>query len=270
MPSHLSAVFTAVLAAALTGVAYQFPDWVVLIVVLVQTSIALGPGANDDRGHSLRTPMFFSIVVGSVVSLVVSLFPEILVGAGGSEVSEVGLIDTGVFSGVHLGLVAAFITAVISQMLRKDGRDNLTRTLAHAMLMSTLAVITVGWIGAASVPPPGGVVGMAASALALAVLIRDFGPSGSLRAQNITFAFAVIAGSLAAIVVGLAFAVPISWVAAMVLGALSGCLAIIGHQVADYSIKSLRHSGPRIGFAAAMPIALVGPVAFVASALPGI
>lgn len=268
MRDHISAAVTIIFACALTALAYLDSVFIVAAVGLAQLMIVLGPPATDDRGRSLKTPMALAVVAASGIAVWISLDPEILLGAGAPNLDDVGLIDTGIFSGVLIAIVVAFFIAVLAQMKRKDDRSNLTRTLAHAVFLSTLAALTVGWIGAATVPPPGGVVAMASGAMAFAVVLRHifFGESKT----SLAMVLGVGLGSLTALGFSVVFQVPISTVAALMLGGLSAYLSLIGHRVADYVSQSLRHSSPRIGFSAAVPVALVGPVAFVASALPGI
>lgn len=276
MSAFASAVLTAVLAGVLALAAYADPILVGLAVLVVQYMLAAGPPATGDRGRRIPTPMFTTVLAAGLTALAVSLFPQALRGETGLQSGRFSVLDTGVFAGVQFGLVVAFFVGALAQMRRRDGRTQLTRSYAHTVTVALLAVLTVGWVGAAHDSIRPGVVALAAAAMAAGVLLWQIPRFETARrglelAQSVLGALVPVAGGVVAAVIVSRYAeVPMGLLAVAVVGAMCALFAMIGHDVAEVMCSSIRHAGPRWGFVGALPVALVAPLAFVAGQLPGL
>lgn len=279
MPALWSALLSVAIGALLVFASYGDPVLVAAAVVFVQYLLASGPGATDERGRHIPTPLFAAVVLGSITAVLITASPGTLTGARGSgddgEVFVPGAADLSMLSGVGLGLVVGFFAAVFAQMLRRDDRRDLVRSLSHVVMILVVAVFAVGWIVAARESGGPGEVAIVAAAMAVALLAGLIPRPAEVRGgpaqilAGILMLLPVVAGSGAAIAASVYYDVNVSLPVAAVIGLLVAVFALVGRDVGSSLSQTLRHAGPRWGFTAAFPVALVAPLAFIVMQLHG-
>lgn len=220
--------------------------------------------------------MFTAVLLAALTALAVSVYPEFLSGAAGLESGRFALVSSGVVTGVELGLVVAFFAGFVAQMLRKDGRDNLVRSFSHTIMVALFAVLGVGWIGASHAYPSVGIVAMAATGMAVGVLLwqiprfetRNTALSALIAAAGLLVP--VIVGAIGAWFVGQQVGASAGLWVSLILGGMAALVGIMGHDIGEALSESVRHGGPKWGFVGAMPFVFVAPLAYLASQVPGI
>lgn len=270
----MSALWSALLSTAIAGLivfaSYGDAVLVAAAVLFIQYLLASGPQATDDQGKRIPTPRFTPVIAGSIAAVAVMVRPEAFRSQSGLA-DGVMVVDSGAFTGVPIGLAVGFLVAVVAQMARRDGRRDLVRSLAHVLLMLVVAVLAVGWIGAARTSGVGEnafVAGAMVGALLTALIPRPDGSGAAAQAARGLLGLApVLVAAGVAGALGRFYDVSASFPVVLLIGALVGVFALIGREVAAAMSSTLRHAGPRWGFTGAFPVALVGPLAFIAAQL---
>ena len=261
-----STLLSIALAGVLTLAAYTDVLLVGAVIVITQIMVAAAPSPANASGHSVNAPRFGAAAFAGLIATGVTLHPEVLLGANGTRAGRVGTIESGVFAGLVPAVAAGVIVALLSQMLRKDGRKSLVLTTGYAVTLCTFASLAIGWIGAAQSIGGAPVVAVAAIALAAALLVWlvpfDRWVIGSL---------AVAAGG-----VGAAFAAPylgdtsgMTWAFGALVGVGVATFAILGQVLGRAWCSGRRHASAGWGFPGALSLALSAPIVFVASQLLG-
>lgn len=276
MPALWSALLSTAIGGLIVFASYGDPVLVAAAVLFIQYLLASGPGATDERGRRIPTPRFTPVIAGSIAAVAVSARPDSLSGSTGAGEGVVVMVDTGVLTGVPVGLAVGFFVAIVAQMFRRDGRRDLVRSLGHVVLILVVAVLAIGWIGAARTTPVAGVNAVVAGSMAIALVTaqiprprEDSGTAGQILAGALALLPLLFAAGVA-VAVGQYYEVPLSVPVAAMVGALVAVFSIVGRDVAAALSAPLRHAGPRWGFTGAFPVALVGPLAFIAGQLHGL
>lgn len=256
-PSLLSAALAGLLALA---TATREPWLVAVGVLVVQVLVATAPAHGG--GDRPRLTTFLPVLLGSVVATAVGWDPDLLRGTDGTRATEDALLSSGVFSGVLLGSAVVVFAGLLGQMLRRDGRGELVRSVAATVLVGVLACLTAGWVAAAAESASIQVVALGAASASAALLVWAAPGDRVLLGSA-----AVTAGVLAGVVVTLAVDGTGTWVLGVAVGGAAAGCAVLG-QVLGRAWGVGAAPGPQTwAFPAALSVALVGPVVHVGAAL---
>ncbi|MEO6473208.1 MAG: hypothetical protein ABIR57_14505, partial [Aeromicrobium sp.] len=132
----MSRVESTLLSVALVGVltlaAYTEVFLVAAVVLVAQCMIAAAPSPADATGRTVNAPRFGAAATAGLIATVVTVHPQILVGAAGTQSGTIGAVDSGVFAGMAPAVAVGVFVSLVSQMLRKDGRKALVVTTGYA------------------------------------------------------------------------------------------------------------------------------------------
>lgn len=262
-----STALSIALAAVLTLSAYTDVVFVAAVIVITQLMIAAAPSPADETGHSVNAPRFGAAAVAGAIATTVTLWPGLLVGADGTRAGRIGEVDSGVFAGIAPAVALGVIVALVSQMLRKDGRKSLVLTTGYAITLCTFAALAIGWIGATQSVGGAPVVAVGAVALGVSLLVW------LLPFERwIVGMAAVVLGSAAAAVAApyLSEAIELTWLFGAVAGLGVAMFAILGQVLGRAWCSGRRHAASGWGFPGALSIALAAPIVFVSSQLVGV
>lgn len=261
-----STVLSIAFAAVLTLAAFTDVLMVAAVILITQFMIAAAPSPADATGHSVNAPRFGAAAVTGVIATVLTLWPELLVGATGTRAGRIGEIDSGVFAGMAPALAVGVIVALISQMLRKDGRTSLVLTTGYAITLCAFSALAIGWIGAAQSVGAAPVVAVGAIALAVSLIVWLIPFE-----RWVVGSAAVVLGAAAAAGAApyLSDSLEISWIFGAVAGIGVSMFAILGQVLGRAWCSGRRHASSGWGFPGALSIALSAPIVFVSSQLLG-
>lgn len=264
MPRLGSTLLSLALAGAITLAAYTDPVFVGAAVLLAQILVASAPSPAAPDGGSIRTPRFGAAIAAGVVATAITLRPELLSGADGTSPDVVGSVDTGMLSAIMPAIAVAVFVALLSQMLRKDGRPHLVQSVGYAMTLGVFAALCVGWIGAAQSLGDADIVAVGAAGLAGGLLVWlipiDRWLCGSL---------AVVVGGVAGAVVAGNVDSAMTWLLGVAVGSGVALFAILGQVLGRAWSRGRTHASAGWGFPGAMAIALAAPVVYVGGQLIG-
>lgn len=249
-----------------TLAAYTHVIVVAAAIVVIQCVIATAPSPADASGHSVNAPRFGAAVIAGLVATVVTVHPTLLRGADGTHAGDIGAIDSGVFAGMAPGVAIGVIVALISQMLRKDGRKSLVLTTGYAVTLCAFSALTIGWIGAAQSLGGAAVVAVAAIALSVALLVWLV-PYGRWAVGVTAVMAAAAGGGVAAQLLGAASEMTWRFGAAAGLGVAA--FAILGQVLGQAWGSGRRHASSGWAFPGALSLSMAAPIVFVASQLIG-
>jgi len=258
-----SSLLSAVLVALLALAAHVDPWLVAAGVIVVQVLVAAAPRLADAKGRAIPTPRMVPVVAAGVIATALAMFPDAITGADGTS-DAFDATTTGSMAGILPAIaVAVFITAV-TQMLRKDGRRELTAATAYAVSLATAAALTTGWIGAAQslgshVAVIVGAVGVTAGLLVWSIPGDRYLLGGA----------AVVAGAAAGAVVPFVVDTFVTPLFGVTVGSGAALFAVLGQVMGRALISGRRHASAGWGFPAAMSVALAAPIVFVGGQLVG-
>ncbi|MCW2799286.1 MAG: hypothetical protein JWQ70_758 [Aeromicrobium sp.] len=262
MPSFRSTLLSVALAGLLTLAAYTDPLFVAAVVIVVQLLIAQAPSPTDSKGHAVGAPRFAATAAAGAVATVLTVAPHLLRGADGSSSKSFGETDNGMLSAIMPAIVVGVFVALVSQMLRKDGRVSLVSTTAYAVALVVFAALTVGWIGAVQSLGDAEVVAVGAAGVAGGLIVWlvpiDRWLCGSA---------AVVAGAVAGAVVS--YQVDLTWGLGVAVGSGAALFAILGQVLGRLWSQGRTHAAAGWGFPGAMSIALAAPIIYVGGQLIG-
>lgn len=254
------------LAAVLTLAAYADVVLVAAVIVITQMMIAAAPSPADERGRSINAPRFGSAAVAGIIATAVTLRPGLLIGAEGTQAGDVGRIESGVFAGLVPAMAAGVIVALLSQMLRKEGRKSLVLTTGYAVTLCAFAALSIGWIGAAQSLGGAAVVAVAALALSASLLVW-LAPFERWIVGVLAVLAGGIVGGIAAPLLG--DTRDMSWQFGAAAGIGVAMFGILGQVLGRAWCSGRRHASSGWGFPGALSLALSAPIVFVASQLLG-
>lgn len=245
------------LLAVIAATVRADPLLVAATVLLVQGQIAVGPHPADARGRTVRAPKVAAVMTASVVATVLTLWPRTLIGADGTSAGDIAGVVPGSLVAILPATAAGVIVALLSQMLRRDGRRELVLTTAHAATASLLATLAIGWITAARTPLGVEVVTLGAVGAGAALLLWCL-PGDRYLVASIAMLGAGLASALVAHLQGGLFT--FTWVFGLLMGAQVSIGAILGQVVGRAWGEGRRHAASGWGFPGALSVALAAPL----------
>ncbi|MGH3424564.1 MAG: hypothetical protein ACRDO8_07540, partial [Nocardioidaceae bacterium] len=117
-------------------------------VVVGQLIVATTPPPVGTCGRPLVSSRLVPVGLGGVVATALTVFPELLAGAGGTAAGDVAMIDTGTITGVTIGVAVVVLAALLAQMVRADGRTELVASLTDTVALGVFATFLSGWVAA--------------------------------------------------------------------------------------------------------------------------
>lgn len=257
-----STLLSLALAGVITLAAHADLLVVAAAVLLVQVLVAASPPLTTSSGEVISVPRFAPAVVAGVVATALTYEPGLLEGARGTSEDVVGTTDTGMLSGVLPAVVAALFVALAAQMLRKDGRTHLVRSLGYAVLVSVAAAFTAGWLGTAQSLGDAAAVSVGAAGLGAGLVVWLLPIP-----RWICLGLAMIAGAGGGAAVAASVDSPMTVYFGVLVGAGTAVLAILGQVVARTIAGDSRQPAARWGFPGAMAVAFAAPVVYLGGQL---
>jgi len=263
--SRLGSTFLSLaLVGVLTLAAYTDPAFVAAAVLVVQVLIAAAPSPGDLRGRSASTPRFAAAISAGLVATGLAVAPGLLAGAEGASQEVFGQVDTGMLSLIIPAIAVALFVALISQMLRTDGRADLVSSTGYAVSLGVFAALCVGWIGAAKSLGDAEVVAIGSAGMAAGLLVWLL-PYDRLVCGSM----AVLAGAAAGAAVALGVDSFLTWVFGVAVGSAAALFAVLGQVLGQAWSKGRTHAAAGWGFPGAMSVALAAPIVYIGGQLIG-
>jgi hypothetical protein len=259
-----STLLSLALAGVITLAAYTGTMLVAAAVLVVQVLVASAPSPADARGRAIRAPRFAAALAGGVVATGLTVAPDVLVGAEGSSSDAFGPVDSGMLAALMPAVVVAVFVALVSQMLRKDGRVELVASTGYAVSLGVFAALAIGWIGAAQSLGDGDVVAIGAAGLAAGLLVWLL-PVNRWTCGSL----AVLAGAAAGAGVALYVDSVMTWVFGVAVGSGTALFAVLGQVLGRAWAGGRSHADSGWGLPGAMSLALAAPIVYVGGQLIG-
>ena len=251
MVALLSVAFCAVLAlTAHTGGLAVAAAMVVAQLLLAGSVFA---------GQCVPGPRLAAVVVagGGLLACAATLRPD--------AVSTEDVAVQGTLAGLAPAAAAVIVASLLAQMLRRDGRGQLTRSLSATVTLGVLSVLLASWVAAAQglMRAQGlasaEVVIVAAAAVAVASVALSLPGRPALAGV-----LAALGATAAATAVCLVLPGAPVWQFGVALGLTAGLLTIAGRLLGRAWSAVPAH---RVPIEALAPLALVGPVVVIANQL---
>jgi hypothetical protein len=254
-------VLSVALAALLVLSATTGELWLVVAAVgLAQLLVATAPAASGLE--HVRSRPFVPVVAGCAVATTLGYDPSLLAGTDGTHAADDALLASGVLAGILVGTAVVVALALLAQMLRRDGRADLVRSVAAAVTLGVLAALGAGWVAAARASASTDVV--AAGAIALAVALLVWAVPGD---RVLVVSASVVAGAAGGALAPMLVDGPGTWVLGAAVGGSAALAAVLG-QVLGRAWTAGRRTGPEgWAFPAGLSVVLVGPVVHVGAQL---
>ncbi len=256
-----SAALSIALVAVLALAAHAGVLLVAAAVVVVQVLIGSAPSLADARGRSIPTPRLVPALAGGLVATVLAVRPSLLSGAAGTR-DALGMVDTGVIAGLVPAVAVAVFAALVTQMLRRDGRRELTTATAYAVSLGVTAALAAGWIGGSESLGGAPVVVIGAAGVAAGLLV--WAVPGD---RVLVGAGAVVAGAVAGAVAAVLVDSLVTWVFGVAVGSAVALFAVLGQVFGRAWVSARTHASVGWGFPGAMSVALAGPIVYVGGQL---
>lgn len=263
MSRLFSSVLSVVLAALLAlAAATAEPLLVAAAAGIAQLLVAAAPGAPGPGRGSVPGPRFAPTVVAAVVASAIAVHPELLVGRGDQVTGEIGRVQSGLLAGLLPAVALGLVVALVLQMLRRDPRTHLVRSVSLSATLVVIAALGSGWVSAVTATGGADVVLVCAVSLSVGLVVWLL-PVDRFVAAGIATVVGGVAGALTALVLE-GVATPAFGVA---VGATTAVLAIAGQVVGE------RWAGDRFArpegwcFAAGCSVVLAGPMVHLAGQL---
>ncbi len=262
-PSALSSALSVVLAALLALAATTAEPLVVAAAVgIAQLLVASAPGAPGPRRGSVPGPRFAPTVVAAVVASAVAVRPSLVVGQGDQVAGDIGRVQSGVFAGLLPAVALGLIVALVLQMIRRDPRTHLVRSVSLSVTLVVVAALASGWVSSVTATGGPDVVIICAASVAIG-MIAWLVPIDRHLAAGIATVLGGVAGAVAALVLD-GLPTPAFGVA---VGATTAVLAVAGQVVGRHWAGDRFERPEGWCFAAACSLALAGPMVHLAGQL---
>ena len=262
-----SAALSIALVAIIALASYADVLLIAAAVVVAQVLIASAPSLADGRGRSVPTPRFVPAMTGGLIATVLALYPQILQKDDGDS-DVLGFVDTGVIAGIVPAVAATVFVALVAQMLRRDGRRELTASTAYAVSLGVAAALASGWIGGSQSLGGEAVVVIGAAGLAAGLLVWTLPLHRVVSADRIVAgSAAVLAGAAAGAVAALLVDSIVTWLFGIAVGSTVALFAVLGQVFGRAWVSGRTHASVGWAFPGAMSVALVGPVVYVSGQL---
>ena len=257
-----STLLSLALAGVLVLAAHADLALMAAAVLLVQVLVAIAPPLTTSTGEVVASPRFAPALVAGVVATALTFEPDLLDGAAGTSPDVVGATDTGMLSGVLPAVVAAVFVALAAQMLRKDGRTHLVRSLGYAVLVSVVAAFTAGWLGTAQSLGDAEAVSVGAAGLAAGLVVWLLPVD-----RWLCIGLSTVAGAGGGAAVAAGVDSPMTIFFGVVVGAGAAVLAVLGQVVARTMAAGNQQPAARWGFPGAMAVAFAAPAVYLGGQL---
>lgn len=250
------------LAGVITLAAYADEVLVAAAVLLVQVLVAVAPPLRTTAGDVIASPRFAPAAVAGIVATVLTLEPGLLSGADGTSSDVLGSTDTGMFSAVLPAVMAAVFVALFAQMLRRDGRGDLVRSVGYAVTLSVVAAFAVGWLGTVQSLGEAAAVAVGAAGLGAGLLVW------SLPIDRwVTLGLSVVAGAGGGAIVAATVESSMTVYFGVVVGAGAALFAVLGQVVGQTMSAGSLQPSATWGFPGAMAVAFAAPIVYVGGQL---
>lgn len=267
VPRVESTLLSIALAGVLTLAAYTEVFLVAAVVLVTQCMIAAAPTPADAIAHSANAPRFGAAALTGLIATVITVHPQLLIGATGTRAGTIGAVDSGIFAGMLPAVAAGVIVSLLAQMFRRGGREALILSTGYAVTVCVFAAVTIGWIAASQ--SVGGAPAVATCAIALSAgLLVWLLPWDRWIVGCAAVAAGGLAGGVAAEL--LHHETTMNWAYGAIAGVGVAMFAILGQVLGRVWGEGRRHASSGWGFPGAMAIALAAPVVFVAAQMVGI
>ncbi|EFQ83201.1 hypothetical protein HMPREF0063_11474 [Aeromicrobium marinum DSM 15272] len=261
--SRLAPTALSIALVAVISLAAHAEVWLVAVTVaVVQVLVAAAPPPADARGRSVRTPKVAATVAAATVATVVTVRPSVLVGAEGSVSGSSGGVASGTLAGILPAVAVGVMLALVSQMLRSDGRRDLVSSTGYAVTLTMFASLSVGWISAVQAVNGPEVVVIGAAAVAASLLTWTV-PLDRWICGSLAITAGGAGGAAAAIVLDSS----LTPVFGVTVGLAVGLFAVLGQVLGRAWAKARRHAAAGWGFPGALSVALTAPVVHVGGQL---
>ncbi|AWB91192.1 hypothetical protein [Aeromicrobium chenweiae] len=262
MPRLGSTLLSLALVGVITLAAYTDPWLLGVAVLLVQVLVAAAPGIRDASHASIPSPRVVPVVVASLVATVLTLEPDLLSGASGTSPGVVGASSTGMLSGILPAVAAAVFVALLAQMLRRDGRTHLVQSVGYAVMLSAVAALAAGWVGAVQSIDGPEVVAVAAAGVAGGLL------AWALPIDRwVCLSLATLAGAGAGAAVAASVESSMTVYFGLIVGPAVALAAVLGQVVGRSIARGRTHASASWGFPGAMAVAFAGPIVYIGGQL---
>lgn len=248
-------VVTCALVALLVLADFAGPVVVAGAVLLVQLVLAASPPPAGVTRAPARSPKVAPIALAGLAAAVVTLAPTTISGAAGTVATASAAVAGGSLAGVGIAFPVLVLAALLGQLRRPPPRPDVVTALGEVVVTGTIALMATGWLAAALSP-----VGRPAIVVAAVVTVIMVLADRSVRMRPVTQVWALAMSALSGIV----------------LASLEGAHALVG-GIAALAIAGAVLAGGAVGrrwrplpparwaMEVTAPIALAGPVVFVAS-----
>lgn len=260
-PSHPAVALTIALSGLLVLAAYTHRYAVAMVVVVAQLILATAPPPVGTSGKPLRSSRLVPVGLGAVVATILTVFPETLVGAEGTAAGDAGLVDTGTLTGIWIGSAVVVVLGLFVQMVRTDGRTELVASLSDTVSLGVLATFLCGWVATSAAFDGRAVISVSVAAVLLTAGVWSIRGSRWLLGGLAVVLTAGVGAVLSAYVSD-----AMSFVFGALLGLTAGLFGWLGRAIAH---EWRPRVALRWGIEGVLPIALAGPVVFVAGQLYG-
>ncbi|WP_370617599.1 hypothetical protein [Mumia sp. Pv 4-285] len=252
-PSVATCLITVVLVlAVLAG-----PVVVAAAVLVVQLMLAAVPSPAGVSRTPVRAPKAVPIAAAGIVASLVTLAPGVVDGAAGTRATASADVAGGSLVGIGLALPVLVLAALLGQLRRPAPRPDVVPALGEVVAIGVIALLATGWV-AAAISPVGRPAVIVAAVVTAVVVVADH----AQRIRPVALVWALALGALIGIV--LAALEGANTVVGGVAAVAIGCAAALGGAVG----RRWRPLPPnRWAVEVVAPIALAGPVVFVASLL---
>lgn len=252
-----------VLVATMILAAYTDVVFVGIVVVLIQVMIAAAPAPADARGRSIASPQFVPVMLAGAVATVITLWPQVLTGAAGTQ-NAAATISNGVLAGMVPGVAVGVIATLIAQILRRGNRANLVLAVGYTVTLCVLVTLPTAWIGAAQSFGHHTVIALGAAGVAVAMAVWAI-PRHRVVVGAIAMALAALSGVAVAML--MQTITPASLVYGAATSASSAFFAITGLVVGRNWCQGRLRVSAGWGFPSATALALAAPAIYVAGQL---
>ncbi|MFD1825314.1 MULTISPECIES: hypothetical protein [Mumia] len=226
-------------------------------VLLIQLLLASAPSAPGVSRTPVRAPKVVPIAVAGLVAAVVTMWPSTAAGARGTTVMAGAMVESGTLAGIGLALPVLILLALIAQVRRPAPRTDVVTALGDVVTTGFVALLVTGWLAAAESP-----VGRAAVVVAAVVTVVALVADRARRARAVVQVWALAVCALVGIVMA-------SWEGVNAVAGGVAAVAIAGSVMAGRKLGQWWRPLPpaRWPMEVVAPIALAGPVVFVAALL---
>ncbi|WP_262848029.1 hypothetical protein [Mumia quercus] len=229
----------------------------VVSVLVVQLLLASAPSVPGVHRTPVRAPKVVPIAVAGLLAAVVTVWPSTAAGARGTSVMDGAMVESGSLAGIGLALPVLVLLALVAQVRRPAPRTDVVAALGDVVATGFVALMVTGWLAAAESP-----VGRAAVVVAAVVTVITVAADRPRGPRAVVHVWSLAACALIGIVMA-------SWEGVNAVAGGVAAVAIAAAVLAGRKVGQWWRPLPpaRWPMEVVAPIALAGPVVFVAALL---